>query len=366
MKISAVIPAAGAGRRAGFGENKLLQKIGAETVIEKTVRAFRDSDLVDEIVLIVSAADFGVMRGLFPDAVLVQGGATRTDSVKNGLRAATGDIVLVHDGARPFVGADIIARCIESVQKYGSGVAAVAASDTLAAGENGEIVQVYGKEGNYILQTPQAFYRKELLAAYEKAEGVFPDESSLYLRYVGRPRLVEGARENRKLTFREDFGCACRTGCGYDTHELVAGRELILCGVKIPHEKGLLGHSDADAPAHALCDALLSAAGLKDIGTYFPDTDNAFQGADSMKLLDKVVALLEERQLRPVNASITVLAQKPRLSPYIDAMKHNVARSLKISPEKVGISATTTEKLGFIGREEGIAAYATVLVEHFA
>ncbi|PWM72241.1 MAG: 2-C-methyl-D-erythritol 2,4-cyclodiphosphate synthase [Bacillota bacterium] len=363
MKVSTVIPAAGVGSRAGFGQNKLLQKLGDETVIEKTVRAFTASGLVDEIVIVASGEDGKIMRGLFPSATFALGGATRTESVKNGLKAASGDIVLVHDGARPFVTAEIIGRCIESVKRFGSGVAAVTAADTLAAGENGTLTRVYGKEGNFILQTPQAFLRGELLSAYEKARGSFPDESSLYLRYVGNPHLVEGSRENRKLTFREDFGCPFRTGCGYDTHELVTGRKLILCGVEIPHDKGLLGHSDADAPAHALTDALLSAAGLKDIGTYFPDTDAAYEGADSMELLRKVVSLLKERKLRPVNASITVLAQKPKLAPYIDNMKANIAAALKIDVSSVGVSATTTERLGFVGREEGIAAYASALIE---
>ena len=362
MKISAIIPAAGKGARAGFGENKLLQKIGGETVIEKTVRAFEKSGMIDEIVLVVSEKDERAMRALFPAAVFARGGATRTESVKNGLNAAAGDIVLVHDGARPFVTADVISRCVESVKTYGSGVTAIPAADTLAAGENGFLSRIYGKEGNYIVQTPQAFYRKDLLAAFEKAEGAFPDESSLYLKYVGAPRLVEGARENCKLTFREDFGCPYRTGCGYDTHELVTGRKLILCGVTIPHEKGLSGHSDADAAAHAVTDALLSAAGLKDIGTYFPDTDPAYEGADSMELMRKVLRLLAGNGWKPVNVSLTVLAQRPKLAPYIDAMKNNLALILKIPPSAVGVGATTTEKLGFIGREEGIAAYASVLI----
>lgn len=362
MKTSAVIVAAGTGSRAGFGRNKLLETLAdGERAIEKTVRAFTESGAADEIVLVVSPADEAEMRALFPAAVFARGGNTRSASVKSGLLAASGEIVLVHDGARPFVNAGLIRRCAESAEKYGSGVAAVPAAETLAAGEGGKLTRIYGKEGNYTVQTPQAFRRKDLLAAFEKETGDFPDESSLYLKVYGPPRIVESTPANRKLTFREDFG-VCRAGNGYDTHAFTAGRPLVLCGVRIPYEKGLLGHSDADAPLHALADALLSAAGLRDIGYYFPDTDPRWEGADSANIVRAAVELARERGFAPVNASISVLAEKPKLSPYIAEMKTRVAKLLNVPPENVGIAATTTEKLGFIGREEGIAAYACVLL----
>ena len=171
--------------------------------------------------------------------------------------------MLVHDGARPYVTKEILLDCIENVKKYGSGVAACRATDTVARAENGNITQVYGKENVYMLQTPQGFYREELLQAYENASGEYPDESSVFAAAGKTPHLSKGSLQNRKLTFKEDFSVPFRTGNGYDTHRLETGRDLILCGIKIPFEKGLLGHSDADAPLHALMEAFTSPTPTK-------------------------------------------------------------------------------------------------------
>lgn len=361
--IGAVIAAAGKGLRAGFEKNKLLMPLGEKTVLEETVRVFAESGLFDEIVIVASETDEREIQSLFPAFKIVRGGATRTQSVLNGLRASRANIVLVHDGARPYVTKEILSDCIESVKKYGSGIAAYPATDTVARAKDEKITEICGKENIYILQTPQGFYREELLEAYEKAPGEYPDESSLFAAGGRTPRLCKGSPQNCKLTFREDFGFPFRVGNGYDTHPLVQGRDLILCGVKIPHDKGLLGHSDADAPAHALTDALLSAAGLRDIGTYFPDTDEKYKGANSLELLRKTLELVKEQGYVPENASVTILAQRPKLAPYIEQMRRNLANVLAIPVSFVGISATTTEKLGFIGREEGIASYASVLLK---
>lgn len=361
--IGAIIAAAGKGTRAGFEKNKLLMPLSDKTVLEQTVQTFTESGLFEEIVLVVSAEDEKTLKKLFPALKIVRGGSSRTQSVRNGLLASSAEIVLVHDGARPYVTKEILLDCIENVKKYGSGVAACRATDTVARAENGNITQVYGKENVYMLQTPQGFYREELLQAYENASGEYPDESSVFAAAGKTPHLSKGSPQNRKLTFKEDFSVPFRTGNGYDTHRLETGRDLILCGIKIPFEKGLLGHSDADAPLHALMDALLSAAGLRDIGFYFPDTDQTYKGANSVELLRKTLGFVKEQGYKPENVSITVLAQRPKLAPYIDEMRQNLANVLSIPVSSVGISATTTEKLGFVGREEGIASYASVLLK---
>lgn len=363
--IGAIVTAAGRGSRAGFGENKLLRPLGGGTVLEKTVAAFEESGLFGEILVTVSAEDETRVRAIFgghPLVKIVPGGPTRTKSVLNGLRASAADIVLVHDGARPYVTRAILEDCIGSVKKYGSGVAAYPAADTLARAEDGRAAEVLGKDGLYVVQTPQGFYRRELLAAYEKARGDYPDESSVYAEFVSAPRLSLGSPANRKLTYREDFE-SFRTGNGYDTHRLETGRRLVLGGVEVPYEKGLAGHSDADVVVHALMDALLSGAGLRDIGCYFPDTDPKYKDADSVNLLREVVRIVGERGYKVENASVALLAERPKLAPYIDRMRENLANVLAVPFSDVGISVTTAEKLGFVGREEGMAAYATALLK---
>ena len=360
--ITAIITCAGTGSRTGFNENKLLKSMDGTPVIVKTYNAFKLSNLVDEIILTVNQADEQKIKALLPDVKTVLGGNTRTISVRNGLNFATGDIVLIHDGARPFVTTDIIKDAIESVKKYGSGIAAYPTSDTLATEVDGYIIENLGKQGKVIIQTPQAFYLKDILRAYAQGDDDCPDESSLYLKYIGKPHLSKGSPSNKKLTFKEDF-ISTRVGNGYDTHELVTGRKLILGGLEIPHDKGLLGHSDADVLTHAIMDALLSGAGLRDIGYYFPDTDQKYKGISSIALLKEVLNLITQKGYKVKNLTACILAQKPKLAPHIENIRNNIANQLKISVDNFGLTATTTEGLGFIGREQGIAVYCTCLLE---
>ena len=288
----------------------------------------------------------------------------------------------IHDGARPLVTADVIARTLESAQKFGSGVAAVALKDTVKrVDEDSVVVDTPPRDKLRAVQTPQTFEAgliRKAHAAYALGERA-TDDAALAERMGVAVHLTEGDVENIKLTTPEDMLLArqvilrregqkeekpmVRIGHGYDVHRLVENRKLILCGVEIPYALGLLGHSDADVALHALMDALLGAAALGDIGRHFPDTDPAYKGADSGKLLDHVVALLEEKGYTVGNVDVTIICQRPKLKDYIEQMRENVARHLKVDIDCVNIKATTTEKLGFEGEGLGISSHAVACIE---
>lgn len=370
MSVSVIIPAAGKGSRAGFEKNKLLLPLSPfdVTVLEKTVQAFLRPD-VTQILLAVADCDCVEIADLMKNypVTLVVGGATRTQSVKNALSAVTGDIVLIHDGARPFVSQKIISDCIASVKKYGSGVCALPITDTVVLAENQEIETVPDRDKLFSVQTPQGFFTSDMVSAYSQiGEEIFTDDSSVYARFIGKPHLFTGESENKKLTFSTDFSSSftpARVGFGVDTHAFGKTQDyIVLCGVKIPSDSGLIAHSDGDVALHAVMDALLSAAGLKDIGHYFPDTDERWKNADSTLLLDAVLQELKGHNLTPLNLSVAIQAQKPRLAPYIQSMTENLARLLSIPPTHVGISAGTNEGLGYIGEGKGITVSAVVLL----
>lgn len=369
-KICAVICAAGKGLRAGFDKNKLLLPFNGQTVLQKTLTAF-GFPAIDQIVVTASQTDFDEISALcaaYKNAKVVLGGDTRSASVYNALQATKAEIVLIHDGARPFVTREIIEGCIQSVRAYGSGVCAVPASDTIAVGENGKIASVPARETLWQIQTPQGFYRENILFAYERAfenGGVFTDDSSVFALYCGKPRICAGGRENTKLTYAEDFTKnSLRCGFGVDTHAFGKAQDyIVLAGVKIPSDSGLKAHSDGDVLTHALMDALLSAAGLRDIGYYFPDSDERFKNADSMGLLARVLEMLQEKGYGVQNVSVAVQAEKPRLAKYIDEMKNALASALKIDPTAVGITAGTNEGLGYVGEGKGITVNAYALLK---
>ena len=338
-------------------------------VLEKTISAF-DIPAVTEILVTASETDFEEISALcarFPRTKVVLGGKTRSDSVRSALKTATGKIVLVHDGARPFVSEKIISGCISSVSRFGSGICAVPAVDTVAVSENGYIGAVPPRDKVFALQTPQGFYTEELRRAYTAAEkegGTYTDDSSVYAAFIGAPRLCAGARENKKLTFPEDFSDNCaRAGFGVDTHAFGKKQDFILlAGVKIPSESGLVAHSDGDVLAHAVMDALLSAAGLKDIGHYFPDKDEKWRNADSMQMLREVMSLIAREGFAPKNLSVAVQAEKPRLAKFIDQIRSSLAQTLELDCSAVGVSAGTNEGLGYVGEGKGITVNAYVLL----
>ena len=370
MKISAVVPAAGAGARAGFSKNKLLTFFRGEPVLYRTVSALSACESIGEIVIAAAKRDIAEISAMFEKFANVRavcGGDTRTQSVLFALRACDSpDYVLIHDGARPFVTQKILNDCIETVRAHGSAVCALPVTDTIALCAEEKIGSIPDRSALYALQTPQAFSYAEILAAYEKIGGeTFTDDSGVYAKFVAPPQIFAGDVKNKKLTFREDFLSdplpAPRVGVGIDTHAFGKAQDhIVRGGARIPSESGLIAHSDGDVLVHAVMDALLSAAALPDIGHFFPDTDPAFADADSLRLLERVRDLLAEKGFAPRNVSAAIQAERPRLQKYIFSMRENIARALRISPDDVGLSAGTNEGLGYVGEGKGITATAYV------
>ena len=374
MNIFAVIPAAGSGTRAGFEKNKILQKIGGASVLWRTVSAFAQNEDIAGIAVCASGADRdAIARELarFPSVLLTEGGKTRTESVKNALETLAAlpcppDYVLVHDAARPYVSQKVIDDCIKTMRAHGSAVCALPCTDTLVHAQSGIIAGSYDRDTAYTLQTPQGFAFAELLAAYRKITPTdsFTDDSGVYAKYVAPPHIFAGEKRNSKLTFREDFAMnETRTGIGVDTHAFGAERKyIVLGGVRIDAPTGLHAHSDGDVLCHAVMDALLSAAGLPDIGHYFPNSSPQYKGTDSLALLAKVRELIENEGFTVGNISAAIVAEAPKLAPHIQKMKQNIADVLHISERAVGISAGTNEGLGYLGRGEGITVIANALL----
>lgn len=369
MKISAIICAAGKGERAGFGKNKLLAPLYGEPALFHTLKKF-DIPQIDEVIVASSESDYKEISALCAPFGFktVIGGGTRTQSVKNALEKVSGDIVLIHDGARPFVSESIILGCIDSVKKYGSGVCAVGATDS--AIYEGRHVD---RNELYLVQTPQGFLTDEIKKAYSLAGNkAYTDDSAVYAEYIKKPHIADGEPENVKLTFKRDFmrgipplpsADGNLTGFGVDVHAFGEGSLVTLCGVKIPCDCGLIAHSDGDVVIHAVMDALLSAAGLDDIGHYFPDTDAKFKDADSGKMLESVINLLRHRGFTPADLSISIQAEKPRLAKHTENMKMNLSKLTGVDTDRIAIAAGTCEGLGFVGEKLGICAYCIATVK---
>ena len=383
-KVAAIIPAAGSGTRMGLDHPKQFHFLAGSPILVHTVRKFAKADCVDLIVVVVpvdrvdSTKDLLREYDLFGETVSVlAGGKRRQDSVKCGLDSlpVDVDVVLVHDGARPLVTADIILRCALVAEEFGAAIAAVPVKDTLKKGDaENRIIETVDRETLWQAQTPQAARLSLLLAAYNAAGNRdVTDEASL-LEFAGTPvELVEGSETNIKITRPDDLIIAekimqketsplMRVGHGYDAHQFAQDRDLVLGGVQIPFEMGLAGHSDADVLTHALCDAILGALGAGDLGAHFPDSDQQFKNIYSIKLLEHVVALAHKRDFILSNADVTVVCQKPKLAPYVAEMKQNISSACNVSVEQINVKATTTEKMGFTGRMEGISCHAVVLL----
>ena len=370
MKKALILACAGNGKRAGFEKNKLLVSFNGKTCLERSLSVFIDSGLIDEYILTVSKTDFEEIKNLVPPFIkLVIGGNTRTESVINALKEVNSEIVLVHDGARPFVTKQIILDVIESVKKYGSGITAIPSSDTIFSAENEIITKYIGKSQLYSVQTPQGFFTQDLVKAYSLiGDKTFNDDGEVYMHAFGKTYVVQGSSKNIKLTHPEDFELLKdkkdkRIGTGFDCHKFVENRKLILGGIEIPHNKGLLGHSDADVLTHAIMDAILSALCMRDIGYHFPDKDDKYLNACSMDLLKEVLSMMNKKGYRIKNISATIMAEKPKLLNYIPKITENLACALGVNALGVGITATTLEGLGFVGREEGICVNAVALLE---
>lgn len=375
MKIWAVIVAAGKGVRAGTPINKVYMPIGEKSVLGTCLEVFRRSSLFDGASVVISKDDEALfLREERPDLVkyVVYGGENRQESVYNGLKSVPEDVdlVAVHDAARPYVTKEMIEATLQSAQSYGSGIISTPVIDTIKqVGSDGRVFTP-DRRALFAVQTPQSFRFHMLLSAHERAiadRHIVTDDAALFERYYGTVHLVSvpGGERNIKLTTRSDFmknSPDYRIGQGYDAHRLKEGRRLVLCGVEIPNARGLDGHSDADVAVHALMDAMLGAAAMGDIGRHFPDTDAQYKDISSMRLLDQTAQLLTKGGYHVSNADITIVAQKPKLARYMDQMRENIAGTLSIRADKINVKATTTEKMGFEGAEEGISAHAVVMI----
>ena len=372
-RVIAIIVAAGRGKRLGSSLPKQFLKVRGRTILEMSVEAFEQNKYVDEI-FVAANADYcelteKLCRGFSKLKEIVAGGAERQDSVRAALDCLRGEngIVLVHDAARPFVSEAVINAVIEGTADFGAAIPTVPAKDTIRQ-VDGTGSRTLQRETLARVQTPQGFRISLLKHAFEKAQAegfLGTDDASLVERMGINISMVQGEDANRKITTREDLETEMRIGTGYDVHRLVEGRPLALCGEPIPYEKGLLGHSDADGALHALMDAMLGAAGLGDIGKHFPDTDEWYRGISSMKLLQKTAELLREAGYFLGNADITIIAQRPKIAGYIPKMRANIAEIMNCDENKINIKGTTTEKLGFVGREEGIASEAVCILYRY-
>lgn len=379
MSVWGVVVAAGRGERAGLGRNKVYFELKGRTVLSRCLDALEASGCFDGLVLVISEGDVDLYRevcakeGWNPLVKrVVCGGDCRRRSVRNGLLALPKEgveIVAVHDAARPFVTPEVVKATVDSAREFGSGVISTPVTDTIKQLQPDGTVTTPDRATLRAVQTPQTFDCAKLIAAHERAEAEncdATDDAALFEHYYGSVRLVTapGAEANRKLTTKADFEKLnqppMRIGSGYDAHRLKEGRKLILCGVDVPHTRGLDGHSDADVAVHALMDALLGALGEGDIGRHFPDSDPQYKGISSMLLLKHVMDTVRARGYRVGNADVTIVAQKPKLAAYIPVMRENLIAAL--GTEAVNVKATTTEHMGFEGEEIGISSQAVALL----
>ena len=387
---------------------KQFINVGGHSMIIASALPFLECDHVDEIIFVApigyarhtcklivremngvwihaqtSAQKLTVKRnGRVIETKVVHGGQDRAASVQSGLRAideevSAGGLVLIHDAARPFVSVNLITKVLETAYEYGAAVPVTQVSDTVYVdGDDGFVAGIPDRKRLRGVQTPQGFDLDTIREAHRhaQAKGFSPtDDGTPVFSSGGRIALVEGESSNIKITVPEDLpdavplwggGVGLRVGIGFDVHRFGDDRALVLGGVNVPHEKGLVGHSDADVLTHALMDAILGALHEGDIGRLFPDTDPVFKGISSIELLGGVVSLMDKRGYQIENADLTIVAEKPRIAPYSAVIERSLADALGTEAKNVSLKATTTEKLGFTGREEGIAAEAVVLIRN--
>jgi 2-C-methyl-D-erythritol 4-phosphate cytidylyltransferase/2-C-methyl-D-erythritol 2,4-cyclodiphosphate synthase len=388
MRCVGLIVAGGRGTRFGSPEPKQYALLGNQPLLVWSLRAFEQAFSVDGIVLVVDGEHLSRARALTEAYSLRKlvgicaGGAGRADSVRAGLAALPGEaeIVAIHDAARPLVTPGLIDRVMAAAVESGAALPVVSVGDTVKRGAADVVETTVDRRGLFLAQTPQTFQVGLIRGAYAQhgeEDDPVTDDAQLVERLGHAVRLVEGDPANFKITRPGDLRMAedllrgrdfmardrwPRTGVGYDVHRLVPGRKLVLGGVTLDYPLGLLGHSDADVLCHAVGDALLGAASLGDLGTHFPPGDPKWLGASSLDLLARIVALVEAAGYTVGNVDLVAVCERPKLAPHTPAMRENLARCLKVGAGCVSVKATTTEGLGFCGREEGIAAYATVLL----
>jgi 2-C-methyl-D-erythritol 4-phosphate cytidylyltransferase/2-C-methyl-D-erythritol 2,4-cyclodiphosphate synthase len=368
MNTHVVIVAAGRGTRAGGDLPKQWQSLAGRPVLAHTLAAFAGLP----VTLVVHPDDMDRARALAAGVHLVAGGPTRALSVLAALDALEGsDVmrVLIHDGARPLVSRALIARLIAALKVAPAAAPALPVTDALWRGKAGLVTGTQARDGLYRAQTPQAFRFAEILAAHRAHPGGAADDVEVARAAGLDVQIVEGEEDNLKLTFPGDFARAeailrgrdldIRMGNGYDVHAFTAGDHVWLCGVKVPHTKALLGHSDADVGMHALTDAIYGALAQGDIGRHFPPSDPQWKGAASAIFLRHAVDLATGKGYRISNCDVTLVCERPKIGPHAAAMQAALAQIMDLAPDRISVKATTSERLGFTGREEGIAALAT-------
>lgn len=367
MTIAAIIVAAGRGSRAGGDVPKQWQMLAGRPVLAHTLAAFAGLHRV----LVIHPDDRDRAAALGAEQ-LVEGGADRAQSVRNALEALAGrgfSRVLIHDGARPLVSAALIARMTVALERSPAAAPALPVTDALWRGADGMVSGTQSRDGLWRAQTPQAFHLDAILAAHRAHGGGAADDVEV-ARAAGLPvAIVPGEDDNLKLTYPGDFaraeailrerGMEIRLGNGFDVHAFTEGDHVWLCGVKVPHGKGLLGHSDADVGMHALTDAIYGALAQGDIGRHFPPSDPQWKGAESHIFLRHAIDLARQMGFRLSNCDVTLICELPKIGPHAEAMQTRLAAIMGVEAHRVSVKATTSERLGFTGREEGIAAIAT-------
>jgi 2-C-methyl-D-erythritol 4-phosphate cytidylyltransferase / 2-C-methyl-D-erythritol 2,4-cyclodiphosphate synthase len=378
MHVAAILAAGGLGTRVGGELPKQFRDLGdGSSMVNRSLRVLMDCALIDEIVVALPPGRH--LDSFRADAAkpirAIAGGARRQDSVANALAQVSdaADLIVIHDAARPFASVDLFERTIRAAYEYGAALAAVPAIDTVKQidpGTGAKLIRAtLPRDTIYLAQTPQAFRRDVLTRAMAAASDVPATDEAVLVERVGLPvHIVDGDAQNIKVTTTNDLAgvqarvATTRIGTGYDLHRLVAERPLILAGVRIPFERGLAGHSDADIVCHAVTDAILGAAAAGDIGRLYPDTDAAWKDADSLKLLGNALEVVRNAGYRVVNVDVTVIAEQPKLLPYLEAMRANLAAALAIAPTAVSIKGKTNEGVGEIGRGEAMVAHAVALL----
>ena len=382
--VAAVVVAAGRGERAGGDVPKQYRDIAGEPMIRPTLRAFLDHPQIRVVQTVINAKDQGIYRaatdGLQKLTAPVPGGATRQASVRAGLEALAAsapDLVLIHDAARPFLSSALIDRAIAAGKSTGAAVPGVVIADTVKAIDaDATVAETLDRSRLRIVQTPQAFAFDLILDAHRRAARAglesFTDDAALAEWAGHRVSVFEGEAGNVKVTTNDDFARAgilhlaglsdVRTGNGYDVHAFADGDHVMLGGIRIPHSRAVTGHSDADVALHALVDAILGALADGDIGSHFPPSDPQWKGASSDRFLAFACERVRARRGIVAHLDVTVVCEAPRVSPHRDAMRARIAAIAGIAVERVGVKATTSEKLGFTGRGEGIVAMATATI----
>ena len=381
MRVAAIIAAGGEGRRIGGAVPKQLLDLAGRSMLERSVAAFAGHDRVAEVVVALPGSVLADpppwLQSAGAHVRAVAGGARRQDSVANAFDAIDDrtSIVLIHDAARPFVSADLISRSIDAAVAHGAAIAAIPAHDTVKRVDQDVIVETIPRESIFLAQTPQAFRTEILKEAIALGEsGVdATDEAALAERAGYAVHIVESTAGNLKITTPDDLAearrrveppriMAERIGTGYDLHRLIEGKPLLLGGVEIPSPRGATGHSDADVVCHAATDAILGAASLGDIGRHFPDTDQQWKGASSLDLLRRCLALVHSAGFKVVNLDVVVILERPKIAPYLDEIRRQLAGALEIAVDCVSVKGKTNEGVDAVGRGEAIAAHAVALL----